>query len=381
MSVDEGKNWQWIDELPRDAKVTGFAFDPQQAKHFYALTTKGIWETTDRGSTWQERDVAKGVDYAGLEHVRQTCADILYLPQGDNQLLKSTDAGRTWKPIEGPNLDQGVDLLQVHASKPAHVVLLSRGRYFRSTNAGEQWQELERVPISARTMAMDPADPNVFYLASIGRAVRTRDGGKTFEELSNGLPRLHIIQMDISPVDASVYAGVCFSGVFRLVAGDTPDGASSPGVGQAKGEGNPRRRTADGREAPDTEPRGRSAPSGPTRDYDAAPRTPQPLEIWLAKEWGCGGNPRTAEMLNSDENRPYPVTLTWPMIEGAARYAVQIEGVRGSRPAKRFGADRNTLTLTRDDLPPGRYKWSVKVHDAKGIYLGEIDVIDRKSVV
>lgn len=114
----------------------------------------------------------------------------------------------------------------------------------------------------------------------------------------------------------------------------------------------------------------------PPRDYDAAATVPQPIEVWKALEYGCGGNPRTQEKLQTDAKRSYPVVLTWPLIHGAGKYRIEIEGIRGSRPTTTLEATINSLRLTEQDIAPGRYQWSVSVYDEYGNYMGDVETIE-----
>jgi hypothetical protein len=116
------------------------------------------------------------------------------------------------------------------------------------------------------------------------------------------------------------------------------------------------------------------------RDYKAARYVPQPIELWKAKEYGCGGNPRTQQKLHTDVKRQYPIELTWPLIQQAGKYVIQIKGVRGSHPAKSFESTTNHLCLEKADIVPGRYQWSVSVYDKQGRFMGDIETIDPVEV-
>ncbi|NIP24392.1 MAG: tetratricopeptide repeat protein, partial [Phycisphaerae bacterium] len=116
------------------------------------------------------------------------------------------------------------------------------------------------------------------------------------------------------------------------------------------------------------------------RDYEAARTVPQPIELWKAREYGCGGSPRTALKLRTDVKRRFPVLLAWPLIQDASKYVVQIQGLRGSRPARSFESKTNSLRLEKADLLPGRYQWSVSVYDRHGKHIGNIETIDPVEI-
>jgi hypothetical protein len=132
----------------------------------------------------------------------------------------------------------------------------------------------------------------------------------------------------------------------------------------------------DGRVAPPA-----TAAIGPKRrDYKAAQRIAQPIELWAVKIYGCGGNPRTWQAVQTDAKRQYPITLLWPLIQEASRYVVQVKGVRGCRPTVSYETQTNFLRLDRTDIAPGRYQWSVSVYGDHGEFLDEVETIDPVEI-
>ncbi len=112
------------------------------------------------------------------------------------------------------------------------------------------------------------------------------------------------------------------------------------------------------------------------RNYETAKTAPQPLDLWKVRKYGCGGDWRTANALEKDRKREYPILLTWPVIQGAAKYAVQMKGFRGSHPALTLETTNNSLRLQKEDVPPGRYEWYVSVYDEDETHMGDIETID-----
>jgi hypothetical protein len=78
--------------------------------------------------------------------------------------------------------------------------------------------------------------------------------------------------------------------------------------------------------------------------------------------------------------RQYPILLTWPLIQKAEKYVVQIKGLRGSRPTTSFECAANSLSLKQADIAPGRYQWSVSVYDRQGSFMGDIETIDPVEI-
>lgn len=118
----------------------------------------------------------------------------------------------------------------------------------------------------------------------------------------------------------------------------------------------------------------------PLSKYDEAKIREQPFAQWELKGDPGQGTPRTWEVLMTDSARSYPVWLTWPKIQGAGKYIIHVEGVKQSQPAKTFQSRKNVLKIGREDLPPGRYEWTVTVQDKAGKTLGRVETIDPVSV-
>ncbi|UCG57683.1 MAG: hypothetical protein JSU70_22810 [Phycisphaerales bacterium] len=116
------------------------------------------------------------------------------------------------------------------------------------------------------------------------------------------------------------------------------------------------------------------------RDYEAAKTTPQPIDLWKVKKYGCGGNPRTARELRKMETYGHPLELICPLIDGAAKYVAQIKGVRGCAEIRSFESDTNFFHLEESDLPPGRYQWDASAYTAGGEWLGDVEVIEPVEI-
>jgi hypothetical protein len=130
----------------------------------------------------------------------------------------STDTGATWQIInhgmyneympperrEDPIL-QDIHLLSRCAGHPEIVWCQHHNGVFRSENAGADWHELTAICPSkfGFAVAAHPRDPDTaWFVPAIkderrvpvdGKVVvaRTRDGGRSFEVLKNGLPQRH----------------------------------------------------------------------------------------------------------------------------------------------------------------------------------------------
>jgi hypothetical protein len=148
--------------------------DPRDAKRVaVAVSTGGVWETSDGGSSWT-------LGGAGLR------AD--YVPPGQVQDLVFQDVHR---------------LVRCHAAPDAFWIQHHNGVFKADAGIG-QWSELDAPhstfgfavavhPQRPGTAWLAPAIKDEFRCPEAGKVVvkRTSDGGKSFDVLTRGLPQDH----------------------------------------------------------------------------------------------------------------------------------------------------------------------------------------------
>ena len=145
--------------------------DPRDSRHVtIGVSCGGVWQTVDGGATWR-------VSAEGME------AD--YMPPERRGDANVQDPHRVVQCAANPDV-----LWTQH-----HCAI------FRSTDGAAHWQRIEAQPSSfGFAVAVHPREPDTAWFVPAvkdqcripvdGRFVvtRTRDGGRTFEHFSNGLP-------------------------------------------------------------------------------------------------------------------------------------------------------------------------------------------------
>ena len=133
--------------------------------------------------------------------------DILFEDSGETWDIKTQGMFAAYMPPEGredPLTQDPHCMVQCHADPDVLWVQHHNG-VFKSTNRAQQWQEITAVQPSVFgfAVAVHPADPDTAWFVPAvkdecripvdGKLVvaRTRDGGKTFEVLRQGLPQEH----------------------------------------------------------------------------------------------------------------------------------------------------------------------------------------------
>ncbi len=184
-SMDGGETWDlngplWDD--PRRQKWMGGGYDfagihsilvdPRDPRHLtVGVSVGGVWTTWDAGATWN-------LIGAGLRNA--------YMPPG----------------LEGDPLSQDPHRIVHCPADPDCLWMQHHNGIFRSDDGGEHWRELTEVPPSSFgfAVAVHPRDPNTAWFVPATKdeqrfpvdarlvVTRTRDGGRSFEVLSRGLP-------------------------------------------------------------------------------------------------------------------------------------------------------------------------------------------------
>ncbi len=191
----------------------------------------GLFRSTDRGSTWKlirslwdhpsrKEWFGGGMDYPGVHSICVDPRDSRHLTVGIScgGVWVTRDAGHCWEcstqgmwaaymPPERKNdpVIQDPHCVAQCRSNPEVMWAQHHNGVFRSTDGAATWQEIKNVQPSTFgfAVAVHPNEPDTAWLIPAesdqrrvpvdGKVVvaRTRDGGRTFDVLRDGLPQEH----------------------------------------------------------------------------------------------------------------------------------------------------------------------------------------------
>ena len=209
----------------RGGRVTAVTGVHGDAHTFYMGSTGGgVWKTTDAGIRWANvSDEEFEAGSIGALAVAPSDANVIYVgtgsacPRGNVSpgvgVYRSTDAGDSWSHAGLDDSGQ-IGRIQVHPQDPDLVYVAALGHIFgpneergvfRSRDGGANWEKVLHVSdrAGAVDLAMDPANPRILFAAiwQVERKPwtlesggedsglwRSKDGGDSWEELTEGLP-------------------------------------------------------------------------------------------------------------------------------------------------------------------------------------------------
>lgn len=229
----------------RSVAATGVKGNP--LLYYMGTVGGGLWKTEDAGISWKNiTDGQLKTSSVGAIAVAPSNANVLYLGMGEHPvrgvmtsygdgIYKSTDGGKTWKHL-GLNKSRHIAAIRIHPENPNIVYVAVQGAVhgptkergiYKSTDGGVTWTQSFFVneDTGAADLSMDADNPDILYAGmwehrrfpwtvqsgGAGSGIyKSEDGGKTWNELTEGLPtEMGKVAVDVSPANPNiVYANI-----------------------------------------------------------------------------------------------------------------------------------------------------------------------------
>ena len=244
-STVSGLSFRLVGPALTSGRIADIAVDPNNNNVWYvAAASGGVWKTTNHGTTFNPIFDGQASYSIGCVTLAPTNSNTVWVGSGENNnqrsvaygdgVYKSVDGGKSFKNM-GLKTSEHIGKIIVHPTNENIVWVAAYGPVwskggergvYKTTDGGETWECT--LEISEHTgiaeIAIDPTNPDVLYASAHQRRRRewtyigggpesglhkSTDGGKTWKEINNGLPKgkMGRIGIAVSPVDPDyVYA-------------------------------------------------------------------------------------------------------------------------------------------------------------------------------
>jgi photosystem II stability/assembly factor-like uncharacterized protein len=207
----------------RTADVEGVPGNPNVV--YVASASGGLWKTTNGGVTWKPIFERQGTLSIGDVALAPSNPDVVWVGTGESKprnsvsfgdgVYKSTDGGKNWQYM-GLKETERISAIAIHPQNPDIVYVGALGHafgpnedrgVFMTTDGGKTWTKtlyLDREH-GVSDLEMDATNPNILYAgmwsferkpwthrsgSERGGLYKSIDGGRTWNKLTNGLPKL-----------------------------------------------------------------------------------------------------------------------------------------------------------------------------------------------
>jgi photosystem II stability/assembly factor-like uncharacterized protein len=242
-SVDGGRTWQELAGLrghpsgPKWQPGAGgmclhtILLDPSESKRFFiAISAAGVFRTDDGGETWRPMNRGLRSEFmpnptAEVGHcvhriaMHRSRPGVLFM-QKHWDVMRSDDAGESWREVSG-NLPSDFGFpVQVHAHEPEtfyvvpiksdseHYPPEGKLRVYRSRTGGNEWEALTHglpqrdcyVNVLRGALAVDALEPcGVYFGTTGGQVYGSADAGDRWAPIVRDLPAVLSVEVQTLP--------------------------------------------------------------------------------------------------------------------------------------------------------------------------------------
>lgn len=234
-SDDSGRSWQMISDPPA-ANISTIAVHSANKQILFAGTSGGqitngdtsLWYSSDKGHTWDRYGITLPASPEGeLPAVNVITTD----PNHPGLLYVGTE-GRGLFRVDSRGFSRvgNVPLYNLYVKD---IVAIPDGPVYAVTTEGllaiegDGWRKIEPLPDGIVSLAVDPTNPNMLYIGTVGYgAHRSTDGGETWQAINSGLglqPGI-ILRVSAITVDKDNPQHLALATAFGVGSHLSPDG-------------------------------------------------------------------------------------------------------------------------------------------------------------
>ena len=214
-SEDAGGHWLASNSGFRTIVATSIAQDPSNPSTMYVGTAGGtirsVYKSVNGGTTWTDLGLASATAVQAVA-IDPAAPSTVYAGTAGSGILKSSNGGATWSPINLGLSNLTVQALAVHPNVAGTVYAGTRGGVFGSTDGGAHWTALSAGlgNLDVLALAVDWSVNATIYAATNGGGIfKAINGGLAWTAINTGIVgSLATQSLAIDPLDPQVlYAG------------------------------------------------------------------------------------------------------------------------------------------------------------------------------
>jgi photosystem II stability/assembly factor-like uncharacterized protein len=193
-SDDKGQNWELINEEGARLAIDAVGSTIYRLKEFDM--GEGLLISRDRGETWEsiETPTSRLQSIAAHPYLEGT---VYIYSQYEPHFFLSRDYGQNWQAMGYSEEFFRPNFYFDHDQGETVYIVTRELALRKSVNSGKDWQPCEdtvqAISPSGTRFAIDPLNPDIVYLATIGDGVLTsRDGCQSWEPRDQGLGNVYV---------------------------------------------------------------------------------------------------------------------------------------------------------------------------------------------
>ena len=227
-SEDSGQHWDQISPANSAElhEVESIAIDPKDPKTIYAGTWHLPWKTTDGGANW--RNIKQGLidDSDVFSIIIDPTAPQTVYTSACSGIYKSDNGGELYHKIQGiPSTARRTRVLMQDPVDRSMVYAGTTEGLYRTSSAGTNWTRLTGPDVIINDVYVDPKNPKHVLLATDRSGVLlSNDQATTFSASNQGFSQRQVVALAKDVKDPNrLYAGVVndkmYGGVFTTADG------------------------------------------------------------------------------------------------------------------------------------------------------------------
>jgi photosystem II stability/assembly factor-like uncharacterized protein len=212
VSDDTGQSWTNISGALSGVQVTSLALETGGG--IFAGTPRGVFYSTNRGATWEQRNSGLAADTSALNLAIAPGGEILMSTSRNLGIYKSTDHGLTWTK-KSTGIPNGYNA-ELMISPAGHAFAsIQHAGLSRSTDLGDSWLPVTNGLLQNDVRALSYSGQGALYAGEYGGGVsRSTDAGLSWVRGIQGMSATHVTALAHS-ANGQLFAATSGSGIHR----------------------------------------------------------------------------------------------------------------------------------------------------------------------